>query len=285
MSKIITSEILVAYSQCPRKAFLLFCTEEKGTQHEYVSILQKKKNDNQSKYFNSLRKMDFDIQSHNTNNLRDASDFFINSTLKAEGLEAKCDLLTKVKKPSSLGGYSYEPTIIVGTHNINKEHKLELFYVGYVLGKIQNRLPENGTIIGLNEIPHKVKLKNSTEMLLPLFSRLREWIANPSTQPPPVILNKHCPYCQFRELCKSKAEQDDNLSLLSGITSKAIRRYEKKGIFTLKQLSYLFKPRRPSKRAKKTHSTHKSELQALAVRTGKIYIQHLPNKDRQSNFV
>src|SRR6266545_2572775 len=280
--RMITAEILVAYSHCPRKAFVLLCTEEKGTPHDYVAILQQKKHDNQAKCINALGKMGLEIQPYNTNSLKGASDVLVNSTLKAEGLEAKCDVLTKVKMPSSLGGYSYEPTILVGTHNITKEQKLELLYVGYVLGKIQNKLPKNGTIVGASGVPHKLNLENSPTVLLPLLSPLKEWLATSSTEPPPVILNRHCPYCQFQSLCKSKAEQDDNLSLLEGISSRAIQRYEKKGIFTLKQLSYLFKPRRPRKRAKTSSSTHKPELQALAIRTGRIYIQQLPNLSRQA---
>jgi predicted RecB family nuclease len=61
-----------------------------------------------------------------------------------------------------------------------------------------------------------------------------------------------------------------------------IRQYEKKGIFTVKQLSYLFRPRKRKKRAKNPPpTTHKIELQALAIRTGRIYLQELPTLTRQ----
>ena len=48
-------------------------------------------------------------------------------------------------------------------------------------------------------------------------------------------------------LCLAQAEQEDNLSLLDGVTARVMRQYEKKGIFTVKQLSYLFKPRKRKK--------------------------------------
>src|SRR4029077_5550698 len=48
-------------------------------------------------------------------------------------------------------------------------------------------------------------------------------------------LLKHCPLCPFQRLCHSQAEQEDNLSLLNGVTARVIRQYEKKGIFTVKQ--------------------------------------------------
>jgi len=61
-----------------------------------------------------------------------------------------------------------------------------------------------------------------------------------------------------------------------------MRQYERKGIFTVKQLSYLFKPRKPKKRSRKPPPvTHKVELQALAIREKKIYLQDLPTLSRQ----
>ncbi len=61
-----------------------------------------------------------------------------------------------------------------------------------------------------------------------------------------------------------------------------IRKYEKRGIFTVKQLSYLFKPKKRRKDAKKSPPiTHKVELQALAIRTRQIYLQELPEISRQ----
>jgi RNase H-like protein len=99
-----------------------------------------------------------------------------------------------------------------------------------------------------------------------------------SPQPPPLVLNKHCLLCPFQRICYAQAEQEDNLSLLNGMTAKVIRQYERKGIFTVKQLSYLFKPRkRKIGRRKSSPATHKVELQALAIREHKIYLQELPD--------
>jgi hypothetical protein len=55
----------------------------------------------------------------------------------------------------------------------------------------------------------------------------------------------------------------------------------RKGIFTVTQLSYVFKPRRSRKRRTKAPVPFKVELQALALRTGKIYIQELPTLCRR----
>ena len=66
------------------------------------------------------------------------------------------------------------------------------------------------------------------------------------------------------------------------MTARVMRQYEKKGIFTVKQLSYLFKPRKRKKGSRKAPPvTHKVELQALAIREKKIYLQELPALPRQ----
>ncbi len=40
MNSPITGDILVAAAHCPRKAFLLLCTKERGSPHDYARILQ-----------------------------------------------------------------------------------------------------------------------------------------------------------------------------------------------------------------------------------------------------
>ncbi len=81
-------------------------------------------------------------------------------------------------------------------------------------------------------------------------------------------------------ICREQAEKADDLSLLDRVTPKLIQRYQKKGIFTVNQLSYTFKPRRSKKRTRKIAPAHKLEVQALALRTNKIYIQELPTLQR-----
>jgi predicted RecB family nuclease len=284
MSKTITSEILVAYSQCPRKAYLLLCTRKEGNPHEYARILERQRQVIQGKYLNILRQKNPDVQPYSSDNLKGKHEFLVNALLAANGLGAECAILNKVKTHSALGPYSYEPTIFVGTHSIKKEHKLEIFFVSHVLQHVQNKQPVSGRIINLDEKSHKVKLENRSKTLIPFLEPLQEWAADASPEPPPLILNKHCPICCFHSLCRAKAEQEDNLSLLDGIsTPKAINKYEKKGLFTVKQLSYTFKPRKRKKRAKNPPPvTHKPELQALAIREGKIYLQELPALPRQS---
>ena len=60
------------------------------------------------------------------------------------------------------------------------------------------------------------------------------------------------------------------------MSEKERARHPSKGIFTVTQLSYTFKPRRPSKRAKNPAKPHHFALQALSIRENCVYIHGSP---------
>ena len=102
---------------------------------------------------------------------------------------------------------------------------------------------------------------------------------------PPLILNNHCQACEFQQRCLAEAKKQDNLSLLNRMTEKTIGRYNRKGIFTVNQLSYTFHPRRRSKRAKARGHPHSYPLQAMAIRDHKVYVLDLPTLTRADTQV
>jgi predicted RecB family nuclease len=240
MAPVITSEIVVAYSQCPRKAYLLLFSPDKGEPHEYVNILEQQRQENQERYLDHLQHTHTDVQPYSVENLREGSKVLINARLHVDGFAAECGVLTKVEGTSTFGKYSYEPSIFVGTHSISTEQKLALSFVGYVLERLQHKSPTSGRIIGVDGRSHTVKLEHGSKALRPLLEPLHAWSRVDSPTPPPIVLNKHCPLCPFQRSCLAQAEQEDNLSLLDGVTARVMRQYERKGIFTVKQLSYLF---------------------------------------------
>src|SRR5262249_35601714 len=97
---------------------------------------------------------------------------------------------------------------------------------------------------------------------------------------PKLILNNHCKVCEFRQRCHDKAVQEDNLSLLRGMGEKEIKSHARKGIFTVTQLSYTFRPRRRPKWAKSAPRPHSFALQALAIRENRIYVNGSPKLKR-----
>ena len=144
---------------------------------------------------------------------------------------------------------------------------------------MQRRLPAAGKLFLLDDRVLKVKLTGKYKEVRRIVEVLRAWAKAPTTNEPTVVLNKHCPSCPFRESCLEQAQKNDTLSLLDRMTPKLMRKYHDKGIFTVRQLSHIYKPRRSRKKGKRP-VRHSLELQALSIRTGKIHVEHLPELPR-----
>ncbi|MBZ5619562.1 MAG: IS66 family transposase [Acidobacteriia bacterium] len=277
-TKLIHAEVVSAYSHCPRKAYLLHCTEDRGTPNDYACILQERANANRASYLAALHRRNTSTGSYNNRAMSSGIEVLTEANLKAANVEACCDALRIVGQRGN--PVAYEPTIVVGTYRLEREQMLNLSVVGYVLEQLQGKPPAKGCLITLDGECHRVNLRPMYKTVSSILERVRGWCGEPPTQPPPVVLNRHCPYCSFKNVCSQQAEGTDDLSLLDRMTAKAIRRYHNKGIFTVKQLSFLFKPRRRRRRHADRPPHVDLEIQALAIRTGKIYIQSLPEIQR-----
>ena len=273
-TKVIHGEAVSAYSHCPRKAYLLHCTEDRGTPNDYSCILENGANVNRASYLANLQRINASTCSYSDRAFSSGIEVLTEASLDAANVTAYCDALRIVGHRGD--PVAYEPTIVVGTYRLEKEQMLNLAVVGYVLGQFQSKPPAMGYLITLDGECHRVNLQPMYKTVSSILERIRGWSGDPPMQPPPVVLNKHCPYCSFKNVCSRQAEDADDLSLLDRMTPKAIRRYHNKGIFTVKQLSFLFKPRRRRRRRAAQPPHFDLEIQALAIRTGKIYIQTVP---------
>jgi predicted RecB family nuclease len=94
---------------------------------------------------------------------------------------------------------------------------------------------------------------------------------------PDLVLNRHCVECEFRNRCRRLAIEKDDLSLLEAMTGKERSKLHRKGIFTVTQLSYTFRPRKRSRRSANKHEQYHHSLKALAIREKKIHIVGTPN--------
>ncbi|WP_214072628.1 IS66 family transposase [Mucilaginibacter sp. dw_454] len=93
-------------------------------------------------------------------------------------------------------------------------------------------------------------------------------------QPPPYYKISHCAECRFKDDCHRKLVERDCISLLPSMSLKSLLKYHNKGITTITQLSYLFKPRR--RRAPNPQSSYLWELKALAIREQKTFVIEPP---------
>ena len=110
-----------------------------------------------------------------------------------------------------------------------------------------------------------------------------------SREPPPLILNKHCAVCDFQPRCRGLAIERDDLSLLNAMTGKERAKCNAKGIFTITQLSYGYRPRRRKRTRTDAEGSAKSvkrvapadrndhKLKALAIKKNQIHVVGAPS--------
>jgi predicted RecB family nuclease len=276
MKNIITSEIVVAYSQCKLKAYLLLCTSKLGETHEYISILQKEAKKNKENYLSKLREKNPDVVLYSSEGMKQGESIMLDATLVFDDLEAHADVLTKVEEISSQRRHNFIPTLVVGTYKISKEQKLQIAFIDYVLSKLRKEKPATGIIVDRAIKSHKTKLEPLYKEIRQILKKLREWTSVQEPESPPVILNKHCSLCQFQKKCEIKAKEQDHLSLLKGMSEKEILAQSKKGIFTVTQFSYTYRARRRRKGKKDQPLKYFPSLRALAIRDEKIYVVEKP---------
>ncbi len=243
----ITPELVAAYWLCQRKAFLLLRGDAGEPPHGYVKLIDAHASKSLSNFLDGLRTAGFKVQQSEGQVRIGHADVITRATLKTDGLEAKIDALVRMRHESSGTREHYEPHLVVGTHTISQECKIRLAFIGHVLAEAGHSHAEAGTIVNVAGDASRIPLMKLIPKLGPIIDTLKAWRVTLPAQPPPVILNDHCPICPFRKACLDQAEKEDNLSLLDRMTPKVMRKYHKKGIFTVNQLSYLFKPRRQRK--------------------------------------
>jgi predicted RecB family nuclease len=274
----ITSEIVVAYSQCKLKAYLLLSRDQKINDHEYISILKEESKKNKAKYLKNLKLKFPESILFSPEKIKQGIPVLVEASLTFENLKGYAVALTKDEKKSSRSKNNYTPTIVVGTRKISKEQKIQLAFVAYILSKLQKEKPVSGIIVGCDSKASSIKLEMFYKEICTALKHIKTWIKKSNSELPDLFLNKHCQDCSFQKECETNAIEKDDLSLLRRMSSKDIQKHHKKGIFTINQLSYLFKPRKQRKGKYKTKIPlhYRPELQALAIRTEKIYIQELP---------
>ena len=167
------------------------------------------------------------------------------------------------------------PIRFIFTNKLTRDDKLLLAFDGLVLSEMLGREINFGKIIhGDNYATLKVRTSVLTSEVRKLTRKIAMLLS--SNLPPDLVLNRHCAECEFQAQCRQKAIEKDDLSLLSRMTEKERKKFNSKGLFTVTQLSYTFRPRRRPKRLVAKREKYHHSLKALAIRERKIHIVGSP---------
>ncbi|MDA3906886.1 MAG: TM0106 family RecB-like putative nuclease [Bacteroidales bacterium] len=270
----INNEILYGFVFCQHKAFLK-SKRQKGIISEYQTLYNQLKQKQKCHFEQNLSENGIQIFTDSTfDNIVQKEGVSLDLTFKVSNLKLIFDGIEFTGTSNIIPIFiiplekvtKYDRQfILLQSYYIQKECNIKIEYVKVIYGKYLNK--------------RKLKLSVPTPSIKKLIGTLNA-IAIDSVEPS-LILNNHCVVCEYRTYCMDKAKADDNLSLLDRATDKIIEKYKKKGIFTVQQLSYLYRPRRRRKQKSKPIVSHNIEIQALAIRTDKTLVQLLPELSRQ----
>jgi predicted RecB family nuclease len=161
------------------------------------------------------------------------------------------------------------------TNKLGKDDRLLLALDAFVLSVALGREIATGKIIhGDDHATLKVKTSALVGEVRKRLEETAALLSNPT--PPDLVLNRHCAECEFQARCRKIAIEKDDLSLLAGMSGKDRKKLRSKGIFTVTQLSYTFRPRRRPKRLRDKREKYHHSLKALAIREKKIHIVGSP---------
>jgi predicted RecB family nuclease len=168
------------------------------------------------------------------------------------------------------------PIRFISSNKLTKDDRRLVVFDALVLSEVLGREVRLGKIIhGDDHATLKVKITSLLGTVRKLAGKMAALLVG--STPPDLVLNPHCPECEFRDRCRQKALEKDDLSLLSGMTAKERKKYHGKGIFTVTQLSDTFRRRRRPKQLRDRREKHQHSLRALAIREKKIIVVGNPD--------
>lgn len=202
---------------------------------------------------------------------RFAVDFVASST----NLESNIHALERIPSEGRGRSAQFIPIRFTFFNKLTRDDKLLLTFDALVLSEILGREVSLGRLIhGNNYSTMKVKTSALTREVRKLIGKLDAMLSGHS--PPDLVLKRHCGECEFQAQCRQVAIEKDDLSLLAGMTEEERKKFNSKGIFTVTQLSYTFRPRRRPRRLAAKREKYHHSLKALSIRDKKIYIVGRP---------
>jgi predicted RecB family nuclease len=213
-----------------------------------------------------------------------ASSLAVRAQMDSGALESELHAVERVSSEGRGQHAQFIPIRFTFTNKLYWDDKLLLAFDALVLSEMLCGDVSCGKIVhGDDHATRTVQTAALAGKVRKIIGKIAALLASHS--PPDLVLNRHCVECEFRDRCRQKSIEQDDLSLLSNMTEKERRKFNSKGIFTVKQLSYTFRARRRTKRLARKREKYHHSLKALAIRERKIHIVGSPELELEGTPV
>jgi predicted RecB family nuclease len=275
---LITSELLEAHLACPTKCYLRSIGEV-GSGNTYAAWNQTRNESYRREGIGRLTACSTQELASGRiepSHLKKARWLLaLDQVFRSEDLEANIHAVRRAPKDGNPRTSEFTPIRLIHTNKLSRADRITAGFEALVLSRSLGQPVSIAKIIhGDNSAELNVRVGTVLREITKVIVQIRKLLAAPS--PPDLVLNRHCPECQFRDHCRKRAIEKDDLSLLAGLTDKERTRLNGRGIFTVNQLSYTFRPRRRAKRLAAKPEKYHHSLKALALREQKIHFVGSP---------
>jgi len=284
----ITFELVETFLKCPTKCFLRSCGEA-ATGNAYAAWIRTK---NDFFRIEGVKRLARGVAPEKCVTGREAMEglkpaqwrLAIDFTVRNQELQYSFHTVEQIPPACRGRTAQFVPIRFVLSNKLTRDDKLLLAFDARVLSGVLGREVVLGKIVyGENYSTLKVKTSALARDIGKLTDKIGTLLASPS--PPDLVLNRHCAECEFQSRCRQKAIEKDDLSLLTAMTEKERTDFNSKGIFTVTQLSYTFRPRRRPQGLRSKKERYHHSLKALAIREKKIHIVGNPELKIQGTSV
>lgn len=278
----ITPNLFHAYLKCPTKCWLL-AADEASTDNSYAEWVTSRTDSYRTTATERIAgasTLDALAHSPGAENLkaaqwRLAASLTVQAQMDSASLESELHAVERIPSERRGKAAQFVPIRFIFRNKLTTDDKLVLAFDAFVLSEMLGRAVSLGKIIhGDDHATLKVKTAALVGGVQKSLGKITALLANPT--PPDLVLNRHCAECEFQARCRKIAVEKDDLSLLAGMNSKERQKLRSKGIFTITQLSYTFRPRRRPKKLRDKREKYHHSLKALAIREQKIHIVGTP---------
>jgi predicted RecB family nuclease len=211
--------------------------------------------------------------------LRSRPRVIINATAEGDGMCSRIQALERIEALGARKSACYAPVLFLKDNKVTRSDKLLLGFNALALFSVQGVMPPVAKLVhGSDYRILRVKLEPLMGEVKKLMSSIQASLIG--SHIPRVSLNGHCNLCEFRDACRKLAVEADDLSLLRGLSQKEIEKQRSRGVTTVTQFSYAYRPGRRGKKQSGKARKHDKALQALAIREKKVYVLETPTVPR-----
>ena len=261
----ITNEILLGFIYCPYKAYRKNKSES-GEISDYEKLSIDLKYSQKLLFSKALSSEKKQIKTQPTgNNFTFKDGTILDPKFSNSNIEIIPDGIEFIGKNKII------PILITPFEKITKTDKLFVsFQAAYLQNEFHFQIEHCKIVYGKNLKQTKIRISSFSKTIKKSINELNKILTQSNSSI--YYRNNHCQICEFQNSCLEKLKERDDLSLLTGLKPKEILQKNNRGIFSVKQLSYHFRPKKNPYKIRR----HLPELKALAIRENIIFVQEKP---------